>query len=191
MKKESVAPPAMLLERHAEPSVLENTSLPRRSADAPNPSHGASEPSLGTGLKNTSRAPSSLSSTPTVASFAGADSARESTSHGGICGDGGGGNGDGGGGLGLGDGGEGDGCDGDGGGGLGHGVGLVGGADGGGADGGRASHTSQHTGWSAATAAAAPRTRRRSSCIYSFSFSSSPCTSSSCMSSPCQCTVAG
>eukprot|EP00964_Phaeocystis_antarctica_P117415 scaffold81251_cov63-Phaeocystis_antarctica.AAC.3 len=30
-KKESVWPPAMWLERHAEPSVLENTQLPARS----------------------------------------------------------------------------------------------------------------------------------------------------------------
>eukprot|EP00964_Phaeocystis_antarctica_P080950 scaffold50582_cov62-Phaeocystis_antarctica.AAC.2 len=75
-------------------------------ADAPMPFPVlVSEPSFGTGLKNTSRAPSSLSSTPTVASSAGTDSARESTSHGGICGDGGGGDGGGG----LGDGGGGDG----------------------------------------------------------------------------------
>eukprot|EP00964_Phaeocystis_antarctica_P162884 scaffold138039_cov87-Phaeocystis_antarctica.AAC.1 len=75
MKKESVQPYVMQLVRHAEPSVLENTSLPRRSvirtwyspvcgatmriskADAPIPFPMLiSEPSLGTGLKNTSRA---------------------------------------------------------------------------------------------------------------------------------------
>ena len=101
MKKESVFPPAMSLVRHAEPSVLENTSLPRRSvslnwyspargatmriskADAPMPFPKlVSEPSLGTGLKNTSRAPSAPTSTPTVGSSAGADSARAITFHG-------------------------------------------------------------------------------------------------------------
>eukprot|EP00964_Phaeocystis_antarctica_P086294 scaffold54637_cov67-Phaeocystis_antarctica.AAC.1 len=49
-------------------------------ADAPRPFPLlVSEPSLGTGLKNTSRAPSAPTSTPTVGSSAGADSARTTT----------------------------------------------------------------------------------------------------------------
>eukprot|EP00964_Phaeocystis_antarctica_P114577 scaffold78518_cov48-Phaeocystis_antarctica.AAC.2 len=51
-------------------------------ADAPRPfPELSSEPSLGTGLKNTSRAPAAPTSTPTVGSSAGADSARTITFH--------------------------------------------------------------------------------------------------------------